>query len=164
MATRNDEHRAQRVARILQAAGSEFACRGPFGARVDAIARAAGMNKRLLYHYVGDKEALFAAVVERGLTRLTEAGGRPEDVDRETWQVLVHAAASGASPDFSRVFAALEERAGPDGLRARLAESLLAQVLGPLADALPPPPAPRESAVAGGHKPRIKMRPAVRSR
>ncbi len=50
---------------ILEAATHEFASRGLGGARVDAIARRAGANKRMLYHYFGNKEGLFLAVMER---------------------------------------------------------------------------------------------------
>jgi AcrR family transcriptional regulator len=50
-------------ARILAAALVEFAAKGFAGARVDAIARRAKGNKRMLYHYFGNKEALFSAVL-----------------------------------------------------------------------------------------------------
>ncbi|MBL8700724.1 MAG: TetR family transcriptional regulator [Alphaproteobacteria bacterium] len=50
--------------RILDAATREFSSRGLGGARVDAIATRAGVNKRMLYHYFGNKEALFRAVLE----------------------------------------------------------------------------------------------------
>ena len=49
---------------ILAAARIEFSKAGFAGARVDRIAEQAGANKRMLYHYFGDKEGLFAAVVE----------------------------------------------------------------------------------------------------
>lgn len=49
--------------RILAAALKEFADRGFAGARVDVIARRAAINKRMLYHYFGDKEGLFRAVL-----------------------------------------------------------------------------------------------------
>jgi AcrR family transcriptional regulator len=49
--------------RILAAAITEFAAKGLAGARVDAIARRADSNKRMLYHYFGDKEGLFRAVL-----------------------------------------------------------------------------------------------------
>src|SRR5208282_2043858 len=52
-------------ARILSAALKEFAAKGFAGARVDAIARRAAINKRMLYHYFGDKEGLFRAVLRR---------------------------------------------------------------------------------------------------
>lgn len=50
-------------AEILKAARGEFCDRGFNGARVDAIAERAGANKRLLYHYFGNKEALYLAVL-----------------------------------------------------------------------------------------------------
>jgi len=50
---------------ILVAATEEFAASGLGGARVDKIARRAGANKRMLYHYFGNKEDLFLAVMER---------------------------------------------------------------------------------------------------
>jgi len=50
-------------AAILVAARAEFAARGFEGARVDAIAGLAGANKRLLYHYFGNKEELYRAVL-----------------------------------------------------------------------------------------------------
>ncbi len=51
--------------KILDAAMAEFAEKGYGSARVDAIARKARANKRMLYHYYGNKEALFVAVLER---------------------------------------------------------------------------------------------------
>jgi AcrR family transcriptional regulator len=50
-------------ATILKAARDEFTEQGFNGARVDAIAERAGANKRLLYHYFGNKEALYLAVL-----------------------------------------------------------------------------------------------------
>jgi len=49
---------------ILAAARTEFALAGLAGARVDKIAERSGANKRMIYHYFGGKEQLFAAVVE----------------------------------------------------------------------------------------------------
>jgi TetR/AcrR family transcriptional regulator len=54
--------------RILSAALKEFAAKGFAGARVDAIARRANINKRMLYHYFGDKEELFKAVLRRKIS------------------------------------------------------------------------------------------------
>ncbi|MDE2230045.1 MAG: TetR family transcriptional regulator [Alphaproteobacteria bacterium] len=51
--------------RILAAATSEFAAKGLAGARVDAIAHRARVSKRMLYHYFGNKEALWLAVLEQ---------------------------------------------------------------------------------------------------
>jgi TetR/AcrR family transcriptional regulator len=52
-------------AAILHAAVGEFAREGIAGARTDAIARAARVNKALLYYYFKDKEALYGAVLDQ---------------------------------------------------------------------------------------------------
>src|SRR5256885_8728906 len=69
-ASRNPQRTQER---ILQAAFKEFAGKGFAGARVDGIARRAGINKRMLYHYFGDKEALFREVL------------RCKMAERKTW-------------------------------------------------------------------------------
>jgi TetR/AcrR family transcriptional regulator len=51
--------------KLLVAARREFADSGLAGARVDEIAARAGVNKQLVYHYFGDKDALYLAVLER---------------------------------------------------------------------------------------------------
>ena len=50
---------------ILLAAQEEFAAKGLFGGRVNTIARRAGANKRMIYHYFGNKEGLYLAALER---------------------------------------------------------------------------------------------------
>ena len=50
--------------KLLTAARQEFARHGFAGARVDEIADRAGVNKQLVYHYFGDKDALYLAVLE----------------------------------------------------------------------------------------------------
>jgi TetR/AcrR family transcriptional regulator len=54
----------QSQAAILKAAVAEFAEYGIAGARTDAIARAARVNKALLYYYFKDKDALYEAVLD----------------------------------------------------------------------------------------------------
>jgi AcrR family transcriptional regulator len=51
-------------ASILAAAVKEFTEKGYSGARIDAIAARAGANKRMIYHYFGDKAGLYLAVLE----------------------------------------------------------------------------------------------------
>jgi len=66
--------------RILRAARHEFVAKGFAGARVDAIARAAGVNKRMLYHYYGDKEGLYRATLYEGMaTNLDLVAAAPAD-------------------------------------------------------------------------------------
>lgn len=57
---------------ILRAATGEFAQHGLAGARVDRIAERAGVNKRMLYYYFGQKEGLFLAVLEGAYQRIRE--------------------------------------------------------------------------------------------
>lgn len=56
--------------RIYEAALAEFADLGNGGARVDTIARRAGVNKRMLYHYYGNKDDLYLYVLERGYEKI----------------------------------------------------------------------------------------------
>jgi len=51
-------------AAILAAATQEFTAKGLTGARVDAIAKRARVNKRMIYHYFGGKDGLYLAVLE----------------------------------------------------------------------------------------------------
>src|ERR1700722_8098437 len=58
-------------AAILRAAAQEFAEHGIAGARTDAIARAARVNKALLYYYFKDKETLYGAVLDSAFSGMT---------------------------------------------------------------------------------------------
>jgi TetR/AcrR family transcriptional regulator len=81
-------------AAILDAALHEFASEGVAGARTDAIARAAGVNKALLYYYYQDKEALYGAVLDHvfgGLVKRVTAVLDRELPPRE--KILAYAAA-----------------------------------------------------------------------
>jgi TetR/AcrR family transcriptional regulator len=86
---------------ILDAAVAEFAAVGPAGARIDAIAAAAGVNKRMLYHYFASKEGLFAAVLDDQLgstrsdappaslaERYAAVSGRPDWIRLLMWEAL----------------------------------------------------------------------------
>jgi TetR/AcrR family transcriptional regulator len=66
---RSDKTRAA----ILAAAERIFAESGLAGARTDAIAAAAGVNKALLYYYFRSKEHLYEAVVENHLRDFNRA-------------------------------------------------------------------------------------------
>ena len=62
----------QSRAAILNAALREFAKQGIAGARTDAIARAAKVNKALLYYYFKDKETLYGAALDYAFGQLGE--------------------------------------------------------------------------------------------
>ena len=66
-----DPERTRRT--LLDAAIREFTEKGYGGARVDNIAKRAGLNKRLLYHYFGDKDALYLAVLESAYISIRSA-------------------------------------------------------------------------------------------
>ena len=61
---RRQSRRAETRGAILAAAARIFAEAGLAGARTEAIAAAAGVNKALLYYYFDSKERLYEAVVE----------------------------------------------------------------------------------------------------
>jgi TetR/AcrR family transcriptional regulator len=66
--------------RILNAALEEFAANGFAGARVEAIAQRAGLNKQLISHHFGGKQALYQAVMAE---RRLRAGGELVDAPDE---------------------------------------------------------------------------------
>jgi len=68
---RRDPERTR--ARILEAARTEFARRGLGGARVDQITARAGSNKRMIYYYFGNKDALFLAALESAYADIRRA-------------------------------------------------------------------------------------------
>ncbi len=51
--------------KLLAAAREAFMAGGLEGARVDDIALRAGINKQLVYHYFGNKDGLYTAVLEQ---------------------------------------------------------------------------------------------------
>jgi AcrR family transcriptional regulator len=51
------------ITRVLKEARQAFSDKGLAGARVDDIARAAGVTKQLIYHYFDSKEQLFSSVL-----------------------------------------------------------------------------------------------------
>lgn len=69
-----DARRTRRA--ILAAATAEFSAHGFGGARVDAIAKRAGANKRMLYHYFGNKEDLYLSVLEQTYAGIRRAEAR----------------------------------------------------------------------------------------
>ncbi len=64
--TRKRLPRAEREARMLDAADRVFGEKGFQAAPMEEIAEASGITKALLYQYFGSKEGLYAACVERG--------------------------------------------------------------------------------------------------
>ncbi|TAM95756.1 MAG: TetR/AcrR family transcriptional regulator, partial [Rhizobiaceae bacterium] len=58
---------------ILKAATIEFSERGFAGASVDSIATRSGANKRMIYHYFGNKRGLWLTTLEAAYERARSA-------------------------------------------------------------------------------------------
>jgi len=63
--------------RILDAARREFGTKGFDGARVEAIARRAHVNKGLIFYYFGSKEELFRVLSEQRIASTVPTDGEP---------------------------------------------------------------------------------------
>jgi len=77
---------------IISAAAEVFAEKGFEGARVDEIARRAGINKAMLYYHLGDKKALYGAVLQQflsGAWREAEEAVRASQSSDERLRALV---------------------------------------------------------------------------
>jgi TetR/AcrR family transcriptional regulator len=83
---------------ILKAARVEFGSRGFAGARVDHIARRAGLNKQLIYYYFGSKAGLYRAAAGP-LSTVVEEKSRGHKSAPDSFRVAV-----------GDLFAELEER------------------------------------------------------
>ena len=83
---------------ILRAAAKEFAEHGIAGARTEAIAREARVNKALIYYYFKDKETLYGAVLDEAFAGLKKTVFRVLDGDLPTREKML--AYAGAYFDF----------------------------------------------------------------
>lgn len=65
-AAKTEDNASRRI--LLETAKKEFARNGLHGSRVDEIAKAAKINKQLIYYYFGEKDNLYLAVLEDAYT------------------------------------------------------------------------------------------------
>lgn len=106
---------------ILLAAAHEFAEHGIAGARTDAIAREARVNKALIYYYFKDKETLYGAILDEAFSGLKTAVFRVLDSDLAPREKIM--AYVGAYFDFvasNQIYPRLMQR---EMMRAREAPS-----------------------------------------
>src|SRR5271169_5160159 len=94
---------------ILRAAPAEFGEHGLSGARMDAIAHTARVNKALLYYYFRDKDALYGAVLDdfflRMHARIVQVFDSPDRAGvRLLHYVRAHFDSIAASPYYARLF------------------------------------------------------------
>ncbi|MFR9730531.1 TetR/AcrR family transcriptional regulator [Saccharopolyspora sp. MS10] len=123
--------RSVRERQILDAAVEVYAARGFHLASMDEISEVAGISKPMIYAYLGSKEELFVACIQREATRLIEAIGTAVDPEvspdeqlwrglrvffdyvqrnRASWTLLHRQAPAGGEP-FATEFGQWRERA-----------------------------------------------------
>ena len=129
----------QSRAAILRAAVREFSKEGVAGARIDAIAKRARVNKALLYYYFQDKETLYSAVLDQvfgGLTAAVNAAFALDVPPRE--KILAYARAHfdyiADHPLYPRIVQGEMMHAGDNG--SRQLDRIVKQYFRPLADQL----------------------------
>lgn len=115
---------------ILHAAVEEFASLGPDGARMEAIARAAGVNKALLHYYFGSKEGLYEAALEGTLSGIRERQQKllagPGEPGRRLLRYLLYSLRGmAARPAYSRMIGheMVRARAGNTASLTRMADT-----------------------------------------
>lgn len=84
---RSDQTRAK----ILNAAISEFSAHGLAGARTDAIAESAKVNKALLYYYFKSKGALYNAAIEEVSAKIVQSAFAVLDTKCSEGELLLRA-------------------------------------------------------------------------
>jgi TetR/AcrR family transcriptional regulator len=141
-------------AAILNAAIEEFALHGIAGARTDAIARAAGVNKALLYYYFKDKEAVYQAVLDHVFTGLRDTvvprlEGDLSPRDKVLDYLGAYFDYIAANPRFPRVVQGEWIRSGSDriGQMKRVAQTYFRPIYQKLGDVL------REGIASGEFRP-----------
>ena len=93
--------------RILDAAESEFAAKGFDGARLGAIARAAGVQQALIHHHFDDKARLYREVIDRALSAMTTEGW--DILARTVRSVSAHGGTRWTEADLRPLVSAFDE-------------------------------------------------------
>lgn len=95
--------------RVFAAAAAEFAARGYAGANMDRIARAARLNKAMIYYHFTNKAALYRAIlrdmfgaVRTDVRAVAESARTPEDKIRRYVEAIARAAE--ARPHFPPIW------------------------------------------------------------
>lgn len=74
---------------LLRAARKEFATKGLEGARVDEIARRAGVNKQLVYHHFSNKVTLYQVVLEEAYADIRTEEAKLVGYDGDPHEVMM---------------------------------------------------------------------------
>jgi AcrR family transcriptional regulator len=109
MAARLKRPAGESKGRVFAAAAAEFAARGYAGANVDRIARAARLNKAMIYYHFASKAALYRAIlndmfnaVRQRVTAVAASEASPEDKIRRYIEAIVREAQ--ARPHFPPIW------------------------------------------------------------
>jgi AcrR family transcriptional regulator len=123
--------REVRERQILDAAVTVFSRHGYHAASMDEVSEVAGISKPMIYAYLGSKEDLFSACLQREANELLEAivagiePGQPPDIQlwhglrsffgyvgehKESWRVLHRQAVAQGGP-FAKELGSMRERA-----------------------------------------------------
>jgi len=132
---------AETRAAILEAAMQEFAEEGMAGARMEAIADSAGVNKALLHYYFRDKERLYGAALDHVFANLSQRMSEVLECDLPPQKkIMAYASAHfdfvAASPIYPRLVQREMMRAGRHGsphmrrIAKRYLQPVLAKVVG----------------------------------
>lgn len=119
MGPRSAENPDDRRERILRAAIAEFSQHGLAGARTDAIAAGAGVNKALLYYYFRSKTELYDAALEASAAQMLGSALRSLDHEGSPGERLLRTALN----HFDRIASQQEYRQIIHQEMARLRES-----------------------------------------
>jgi TetR/AcrR family transcriptional regulator len=127
--------------KIIKAAITEFALKGLAGARVDEVARRSGVNKTLLYQYVGNKDDLFTAALEAAYQSIRERQKEfiARQMDPETGvRQLVHLLMSiwVEHQDYGKLLASENFHGGKHVKRSKLIGEMYGQLVDALTDLL----------------------------
>jgi AcrR family transcriptional regulator len=127
--------------KIIKAAIAEFALRGLDGARVDEVARRSGVNKTLLYQYVGNKDRLFTAALEAAYQSIRERQKEfiarqmdPESGVRQLVQLLMSIWVE--HQDYGKLLASENFHGGKHVKRSKLIGEMYGQLVDALTDLL----------------------------
>jgi TetR/AcrR family transcriptional regulator len=127
--------------KIIKAAIAEFASKGLDGARVDEVARRSGVNKTLLYQYVGNKDHLFTAALEAAYQSIRERQKDfvsrqmdPEDGVRQLVRLLMSIWVE--HQDYGKLLASENFHGGKHVKRSKLIGEMYGQLVDALTDLL----------------------------
>jgi TetR/AcrR family transcriptional regulator len=141
-------------AAILRAAAEEFAESGIAGARTDAIAREAHVNKALLYYYFKDKETLYGAVLTEAFSGLKSTVFAVLDSDRPPREKIIAYAGTyfdfiASNPLYPRLMQRemMQARNGASPHLERLIKNFFQPIFGKVSDVI------RQGIAAGEFRP-----------